>query len=300
MFKRIELLQLWFDETVARINRSLRRFPVFAVLLDTVDLFAQDQMSLLAASLTYYALLALFPLLLVLVASASFFVSQELAMAMVSRLTRTYLPGVEQYVLQILREVVDMRGTATVFGFVTLLWSASGVFDVVQQALDRAWHVQERRSFWLQRLFSIGVIGVLSVVLLSSILISSATLEFFASVLGDALTGQAVLREAANWIAVLMSFVVFFAFYKFFPHARVPWRAALIGAGVAAVSWQIAKFGYSVYLGYFARYNFVYGSLGAIIGLMFWGYISAMILLFCAELSARLGRPRETRQASAV
>lgn len=291
--KQVEALQIWFEGTVARWNASLRRFSVFDVVLDAADAFATHQMSLLAAALTYYALLALFPLLLLLVSTASFFVSEQLALDTVMRWARNYLPGIEQQVMPILREVVTMRGPATLIGFLALLWSASGVFDVVQQALDRAWQVAERRSFWLQRAYSIGVIALLGGMLLLSMVVSSASVDFFYWLLGDANAGEAVTRTMANWIAFALSWAAFFLLYKFFPHTRVSWRAALLASIAAALSWQVAKYGYGVYLTWFARYNLVYGSLGAIIGLLFWGYISAMILLFGAELSARIGRAQK-------
>lgn len=277
-------------ETVARTNASLRRFYLADVLLDTVDAFNQNQMSLLAASLSYYALLALFPLLLVLVGLASFFITEQAALETVMRFAGQYLPGVEAQVRAILDQVVNLRGTATLIGLLTLLWSASGVLDVLQQALNRAWRVPVPRAFWLQRLFSIAVIGLLGLLFLASVLISSATLDLLGGLAGDSFDIAQWHREAVNWVGFLLSVVVIVLLYKFFPHARVAWRAALAAGVTAALLWHAAKIGYAVYLGYFSRLNFVYGSLAAVIGLMLWGYLSAAIILFGAELAARVGR----------
>jgi membrane protein len=290
MRQRFEGASNRIAQTVARIMVSLRRFYLVAVVLDAMDAFNRNQMSLLAASLSYYALLALFPLLLVLVGGASFFIAEDVALEAVMRFAGQYLPGVENQVRAILHQVVDLRGTATVIGLLTLLWSASGVFDVLQQALNRAWRASVPRAFWLQRLFSIAVIAILGAFFLVSILVSSATMDFLSGLFGDAFDARAWQRDAANWLGFALSVVVIFLLYKFFPHARVTWRAALGGALAAAVLWQIAKFGYVVYLGYFSRLNFVYGSLGAVIGLMLWGYLSAAIILWGAELAARFGR----------
>jgi len=283
MTKRIE-------QTVARILLSLRRFYLGAILLDALDAFNRNQMTLLAAALSYYALLALFPLLLTLVGLASFFISEQTALDAVMRIAGQYLPGVEAQIKAILSQVVAARGAATLIGFVALLWSASGVFDVLQLALDRAWRVSTPRAFWLRRLFSIAVIGVLGLFFVTSVLVSAATLDFLYASLGDTANIPALQREAVNWIGIAASFGAFLLLYKIFPHARVTWRAALFGASVAALLWQLAEFGYGVYLSYFARFNLVYGSLGAVIGLMLWGYVSAAIILFCAELTARVGR----------
>lgn len=290
MRQRIERLQVRTAETVARTETSLRRFYLVDVLLDSINAFNQNQMSLLAASLSYYALLALFPLLLVLVGVASFFIDQNLAMNTVMRFAGQYLPGVEPQVRAILEQVVDLRGTATLIGLVTLLWSASGVLDVLQQALNRAWRVPVPRAFWLQRLFSIAVIGILGLFFLASVLVSSATLDLLSRFFGGGLDIAEWRREAVNWAGFALSVPVIVLLYKFFPHARVAWRAALAAGVTAALLWHLAKFGYAVYLDYFSRLNFVYGSLAAVIGLMLWGYVSAAIILFGAELAARVGR----------
>lgn len=290
MRRRSESMTKRIEQTVARILISLRRFYLVAVLLDAFDAFNRNQMSLLAASLSYYALLALFPLLLVLVGLASFFISEQTALDTVIRIAGEYLPGVQNQIKGILDQVIALRGTATVIGLLALLWSASGVFDVLQQALNRAWRVPVPRAFWLQRLFSIGVIAVLGLFFVASVLVSAVTVDFLYGILGDAANAQELHRNLANLVGIAASFIAFALLYKIFPHARVTWRAALLGAVVAALLWQLAKFGYGVYLSYFARLNLVYGSLGAVIGLMLWGYLSAAIILFCAELAARFGR----------
>jgi len=278
------------DEIVARGVAWLRRFYFGRVLLDALDGFNQNQMALLAASLSYYTLLALFPLLLMLVGAASFFIDPNLALQTVARYTGQYLPGVESQVRVILKQVVELRGTATLVGFVTLLWSASGVFDVLQHALNRAWRVSVPRAFWLQRLFSLAMILLLGVFFLLSVLLSSATFDLLRNLFGPLFDIAQWQREIVNVAGALTSAATIVLVYKIFPHAQVTWRAALLGGAAAALAWHSAKFGYALYLGYFSRLNFVYGSLAALIGLMLWSYLSAMIILFGAELTARLCR----------
>lgn len=289
----LEQLQLRVEATVARWNSSLRRFYVLDVILDTLDAFTRHNMEVLAASLAYYALLALFPLLLVLIALSSLILSQANGLDTVMRLVRDYLPGSDAEVLKVLEQVVALRGPATLFGVVVLLWLASGVFDALQYALDRAWQVPRPRAFWLQRLFSIAVVVILGLFFLVSVLVSGFSDGVVSGVVGETVAGREVVRLFGNGLSIVLGFAGFAILYKAFPHARVSWRAALGGAGTAALLWEIAKFAYGLYLAYFASFNLVYGSVGAIIGLLFWGYISAMILLLGAELSARVGRKEE-------
>lgn len=290
MRRRIELLELRTDETVARLMKSLRRFSVFALLLDTLDAFSKDNMGVLAAALSYYALLALFPLLLVLIAVASALLSGDDALRTVLVQSRQYLPGAETELKKILTEVVDLRGSVTLFGFLALLWTASGVFDVLQNAFDRAWRVPRPRAFWLQRLYSIAVIGIMGMVFVASVLSSTLPGNMMANIFGESVMARAIVRALGRTLGVAVGLFAYAVLYKTFPHARVSWRPALWGGLVAALLWELAKYVYEFYLVNIASLNLVYGSLGAIIGLLLWGYISATILLFGAELAAAIAR----------
>ncbi|HZQ05005.1 MAG TPA: YihY/virulence factor BrkB family protein [Anaerolineae bacterium] len=280
--------------TVARWNLSLRRFSVFRVLLDAVDGFNRDNMSLLAASLSYYGLLAFFPLLLMFIALASTFLTETNVIKTVLDFSQQALPGTEFELERVLRQVVDARGPATLIGVVALLWSASGVFDVIQTALDRAWRVPHSRAFWQQRLISLIVIVAMGALFVFSIVISAFTSDVVRAMFGRT---RDSIEIAGDVLSLVFSVAAFAGLYKLFPHAKVTWRTVLPGALVAAILWEIAKGVYGLYLIHFARFNLVYGSVGAVIGLLFWGYISAMILLFGAEISAAVARESTMAQA---
>lgn len=285
----LESSMLRLQATVERWNTSLRRFLVLRVVLESLDAFNSDRMSLLAASLSYYALLALFPLLLLLIALASPFLAEASVIRQVVRTAENALPGAGAQIERVLREVVAARGSATFVGVIALFWSAAGFFDVIQTALDRAWRASQSRAFWQQRLISILVIALLAVLFVISIAISAMSNDMVRGALTRRRDSVEVLGIGVSGIVTFLGFTLL---YKMFPHANVQWRTAFAGAAVAAVLWEIAKYGYELYLVHFARFNLVYGSVGAVIGLLLWGYISAAILLFGAELCAVLGRAR--------
>jgi YihY family inner membrane protein len=139
----------------------------------------------------------------------------------------------------------------------------------------------------------VAVIG-----LLGAFFFASAFLSAFSETVVFTLLGQTtVAREVVTWggslAGAMFAFVAFIILYKTFPHAKVEWRDALLAAVVATLLWHTAKYVYELYLVHFARFNLVYGSVGAVIGLLLWGYISATIVLFCAELSAARAHKRE-------
>ncbi len=290
MRRWLEQLQTRVDETVARWLKTLRRFPLFALLLDAFDSFNRDGMSLLAASLSYYTLLSLFPLLLLFVSLATFFISEEGALQAVLEIADNYIPGLERELGEILQQVVAQRGSATIVGVLTLVWASSGVFTVLQYALDRAWRVPQARAIWLQQIYSLGVITVLGILFLVSVVTSVFSGEVTAELFGLLNLPPDAGRVFGTLGGFVFAFLAFVILYKLFPHAPVSWGVALRGALFAAILWQIAKFGYEIYLQFFAQFHLVYGSVGAIIGLLLWGYLSASIVLLGAELSATLSR----------
>lgn len=290
MARPLEKLQIRVDETVARWSKSLRRFSVFALLLDTIDAFNANGLSMLAASLSYYSLLAIFPLLLLLISIAPLFISSEDAFEVVLELARQYVPGAEAALRGVLQQVIDERGSATVVGILALIWSASGVFDVLQVSFNRAWRVAQPRSFWLQRLFSIAVIGVMGVFFLAAVIASAFSESLVFGFYGDWRGARELVTWGGSVVGAFIAFSAFTMLYKTFPHAQVRWKHALLGGLVAAVLWQSAKYLYELYLVHFARFSLIYGSVGAIIGLLLWGYISATIVLLGGQLAATMGK----------
>ncbi len=265
------------------LSRQARRIAALAVVLDAWAAYNRHEMGMLAAALGYYFLLALFPLLLLLIAIASpFFTSEELIRNAV-RFVGNYFPTAAGELRTILREVINARGPVSIIAALGLLWSASGVFDLVQRGLNRAWQVTQPRPLWRQRLVSIATVIAIGVLF---------GLSFAASALARAGVqyrvdfGSTRIEVVSLGLTTILNFFLFAVIYKFFPFARVAWRQVWASALVASVLWEVAKYIFVWYLLNFARLNLVYGSVGAIIALLVWGYITATILLFGAELSA--------------
>jgi membrane protein len=280
-------LSVWTTGTVERLTKSLRRFSFFAIALDALENFGADHMAVFAASMAYYTLLAVFPLLLLLVAIASPFLNRADVLEMILHYVSQTLPGARDEIEIVLQQVLEHRGPASLVGLITLLWSASGVFDVVQTALNRAWRVPRARAFFQERLFSVLVIVFIGGLFVLGIFLSTITDDVVR-------TALAWTRESVSWAGRIGSwfatFTAFSVLYKYFPNARVHWRSALLGAGLTAVFWELAKSLYGEYLVQYARLSLVYGSFGAVIGLLLWSYLSSTILLFGAEFSAQLER----------
>ncbi len=268
-------------------SRQARRLPPLAVLLDAWNAYRQDEMPLLAAALSYYSLLSHFPLLLLLIVAASPFLAEERVVNETLRFVQGVVPTGGAELRRVLTQVLDARGPATLVGALGLVWSASGAFDVMQRAMNRIWRVPRPRPFWAQRLVSLGVILGLVILFGGSLAISAATRSSLAF---RPLRSPAIAQLIGVVASIALNLALFAIVYRVFPNAPIHFGQIVGGALVAGVLWEIAKLIFVWYLTSFAHLNLVYGSVGAIIAILTWGYITAVILFFGAELSAAQSR----------
>lgn len=248
-----------------------------------------------AAGMAYYAVFSLFPLSLVLVAAGSFFLEREQAYRSIVRFVAKAFPISQELIRRNIQCVLELRGIAGILGLIGLLWSATSVFAILARSINRAWPEAEPRSFLERRLVALGMVGTLTGLLILSLL-STTVLNLLAQ-LQVPLWDIASVYETPVWAGLskvvpwLFAFLSFFGLYRWVPHTEVKWSEAFWGALVAASAWEVTTSAFAWYLSTgLARYELVYGSLGAVVALMFWIYLSSLIILFGAYLSAAVAQ----------
>jgi membrane protein len=273
-----------------------------AIVRQAFKNFGEAQASGAAASVAYYALFSLFPLLLALAAAGSFFLEDEQAYQETIALISNAIPVSQDLIVQNIRQVLASRGAVGLIGLVGLLWSATGVFMNLARNINRAWSHATERGFLKGRLVALAMVGVLALLLILSVL-STALLNLLPR-LRIPLLGNLNVYDTALWPIVsglvpwLFGWLLFLALYRWVPNTSVPWSAALWGAGVASLLWEVAKKGFAWYLeAGLARYSLVYGSLGTVVALMFWLYLSAWITFFGAHLSAAVAQRSQVQKS---
>ena len=269
-----------------------------AVARQTMDNFAAARGSQAAAGIAYYTLFSLFPLLLLLMAAASRLVGVERAQAIILTILDQVLPqlhSVQQLVSDTIIGVFGARSEARLISVLALLWSASAAMTSLTFNIDLAW-TQERRPNPLKaRLIGLFIIIVLYVLLL---------LSLFATALFGALAARPTplldlvgldLQLLSSWVpqgvSIALTFLALLGLYRWVPSAAAPWRAAFWAALLATLALQIVNAGFTWYVSSgLASYELVYGSLAAIIVLLFWFYLTMLIILLGAHASASLAR----------
>jgi membrane protein len=265
------------------------------ILRETFQRFNDARASEAAAGMAYYALFSLFPLLLALVAAGSFFLESERAYREVVDLVTQAIPVSRGLIERNIRRVLELRGTVGIVGLIGLLWSATGVFTILDNHINRAWPEAETRNFLEKRLVALGMVGVLAGLLVLS-LFSTAVLNLLPR-LQVPLWGGVSIYETSLWAIVsklvpgLFISLMFLSLYRWVPNTEVKWSGAVWAALVAAFAWEATASAFTWYLSSgLARYELVYGSLGAVVALMFWIYISSLITLLGAYLSAAINQ----------
>ena len=232
------------------------------ILRETFQRFNEARASEAAAGMAYYALFSLFPLLLALVAAGSFFLESERAYREVVDFVTQAIPVSRGLIERNIRRVLELRGTVGIVGLIGLLWSATGVFTILANHINRAWPKAEVRNFLEKRLVALGMIGALAGLLVLS-LFSTAVLNLLPR-LQVPLWGGVSIYETSLWAIVsklvpgLFIFLMFLSLYRWVPNTEVKWSGAIWGALVAAFAWEAIASVFTWYLSSgLARYELV-------------------------------------------
>jgi membrane protein len=267
------------------------RAPWLTMISHSLHQFHENDLFTSAAAMSYFGLMALFPALLLMLA-----ISNQIAAAsqLLSHAIEVY-PGSVRF----LRETIgsfSSPGTGIIITCIVLvLWAGSWVFSVIERALNRIWATTSR-TFWHGRALTIGMIGIVGLLLSSSVLITSILvalreaavrlsprqLERYPLMFS---VGSAFWQAVFALVSLLVTVVLFVLVYRFMPRAAVTVRDALPGALLAGVLWEVAKYVFAWSLNYF-HYDQIYGSVGAVVAVLTWSYVSSLILLFGAQLTA--------------
>ena len=262
----------------------------FSILENAVKTFTEKQAAQASASLAYYSIFSIFPLLLVFISAGSYFIDTNQVFNVVTQFIQQALPISKQIINENLQEILRARGTAGILSILTLVWSASGMFTNLAYNINLAWSRAARRNFLQNRLVGLWmVVGMIGLIVLSLVLSWITQRLPHMDIAHASPTVLILLRLISAFGSWLMIFLVFFTLYHWIPTMRVRWSSTLWGALLASLAWKAVTTGFTWYLdSRFGRYQLVYGSLGAIVAFLFLIYIISFITLFGAHLSAAI------------
>ncbi|MFL6231378.1 MAG: YihY/virulence factor BrkB family protein [Pyrinomonadaceae bacterium] len=266
------------------------RAPWLSMFSHALHQFHENDLFTPAAAMSYFGLLTLFPLLLVLLSFSNHF---DMGSEMLRRAVEVY-PGSREFLRSTVRSLENVSTEVIVTCIIVTLWAGSWVFNVVERAINRLWGTRPRamlrgRGLTLLMIGGVGVLLTVSI-FLTSLLVA---LREFASRLTPrqlehyswlGYIGDGVWQIVFAVVSVLVTVTLFTFVYRVMPNGRVTLRDSIPGAVVAGLLWELAKYIFASSLRYF-HYDQIYGSVGAVVAVLTWSYVSSLILLFGAQLS---------------
>ncbi len=283
------------------------RAPWNKIVGHSFQQFHDNDLFTSAAAMSYFGLLALFPALLLLLTVGN---SIPAGAQMLTQLVKIF-PGSSDFLRSTIRSLENVSTGIVISCVVVVLWAGSWVFSVIERALNRIWATSPR-TFFHGRALTLGMLAILGLLLLGSVLFTSqvVSLQDLAARLPSRMFERwAILRMigSAFWQlmfalgSVLLSVSIFTLVYRFMPNTQVTFRDTLPGAVVSGLLWEMAKYIFAWSLHYF-HYNQIYGSVGTVVAVLTWSYVSSLILLFGAQLTAVFHRehPAESAHTAAI
>jgi len=262
--------------------------------------FSRDRCTTLAAALTYYSVLAIFPALLAVVSLVGLFgqaqQTTDLLLGVLRRIT-------DESMVQVLRQPIeqlaqsDAAGFALVIGLAGAIWSASGYVSAFSQAMNTVYEIDEGRPFWKLRpmvLLLTVILLIIAVAIVLLLIVSGPIAEAIGEAVGLGEVAIAVWSIAKWPVIVILAVLALAILYYGSPNVKQPkFRWMSLGAFVALIVMAIASLGFFFYVINFGNYQKTYGSIAGVIILLLWLWIVNLSLLFGAEFDAEMERGRQ-------
>lgn len=250
--------------------------------------FGKDNASGMAAQLAYYFLLAIFPLLIFLLTLVPLFqIDQEMIVGFIEDYAPAEISGM---LTGIIDDVMTSSGGGLLsVGLIATLWSASNGMTALMNAFNVAYDIEDNRNFFIAKGLSIFFTIILTLsVLLTFVLI------VFGGQIGNLMFGVIGLDDQFSTIwnlirsilPVLLVFVVFLIMYLTAPNIKVKVKSVIPGTIFTTIAFLVASWGFSVYVSGFGNYSATYGSIAGVIILIFWLYITGVIIILGAQINA--------------
>jgi membrane protein len=287
--------------TLDRILRRLRaelRFSGLAAWRGLLELVNSNDLTH-AAAIAYYALLSLFPFLLLIISMLGSVTANEKDRIAVLTFVFRYFPTQLDFVTTQLDAFRQTRATVSIAGGLALIWASLGVFGAITSAVNEAWGVEKQRSFWKHRLVSFlmlvaaGVVMVVAALLVTAVQIAEAS--WFGAMLSRFHWLTALQTLSFRYLSITLLILGVGLVYYFIPNAKTRFRDVWVGAVLTGVLWRATFFGFAWYIRHNSRLTMIHGSIAAVVVFLLWVYTSSIILMYGVEFTAAYARLRRHR-----
>lgn len=274
-----------------RLNR--RSSGRLAVLVRASLSFSRKRASVSAAGISFFSIFSVFPLLVFTITALNPFIHLPIVQDALRTWLATAFPVSLVSLIDEVNALLTAHGSFTLIAMIGFLWAASGMFNTMLLDINYAWGIDTTRSKLQSRTIALVLVTTLAVIVVLS-LFFLWLLRLFAGLFLTFWESVGTLS-----LPLFMQVLIIFGLYKFGPATHVKGKAALISTLAVTLAIELVTWGYTWYLNSeWTSYEFLYGSLGAIIGLLFWVYLSNLIVLFGAYLTEAIQTRWESENPS--
>jgi membrane protein len=250
--------------------------------------YRDDHVSILVSSLAYYTFFSFFPMLLLLASVIGFVYGMGEEYARLPRQLLGLLPFSSEYIANALEKIIRARRSLGLLGSGLLIWSATAAFDNVQQILNRIHRAPTMRPLWRRRL--LGLLLGLIVMLFIPLSVGIAALRPLIArlLMQQPLPGrseQALLTLCMAALGIAFNFILLLTIYLFGPSVHRHFPQTWAGALTSAVLWEATKAAFGIYVQSLSSYKMLYGSIGSVIAVLLWLFVSGTIFALGAEVN---------------
>ena len=280
---------------VLKLGRTLRNYGR-AAWRGLIEFYNSDNITF-ASSIAYYSLISMFPFLMLVMAVLGRMTVGDRD-ATLLQLVSQAVPGHLDFLFTQIRALSEIRLNVGVAGFFFALWGAFGIFGAITSAINHAWGVEKRPSFWKHKLIafiilcSAGLLLAITLVLVSSIQLAQA--NWFTELIQKAPELQELRGYVLTHMPVPMFILIVAMLYYFVPNAQMRFRDVWPGALLAGVLWRLAFSAFSWYVSDLSRFT-VLGQVASVAVFLAWVFFSAAIFLYGVEVSAAYSRIRKQK-----
>ncbi len=278
-----------------KLGRTLRNYGI-ASYKGLIEFYNSDNLTF-ASSIAYYALLSMFPFLLLVLSLLSWVTVGDRGTPLLQLVSRA-VPGDLDFLFDQIQALSQVQVKVGVAGSLFALWGAFGIFGAITSAINHAWGVEKRPSFWKHKLVAFTILAAAGLLLAATLVLIStiqlAQANWFTSLIRTVPALQSLRGFVLGNLPTPMFILIVSLLYYFVPNAQMRFRDVWPGALIAGLLWRFAFALFSWYVKDMTRFT-VLGQVAAVAVFLVWVYFSAAIFLYGVEVSAAYHRLRQAR-----
>ena len=262
------------------------------ICIDMVNDFLGKNCPYVAGAIAFYTLFSMFPLVLAIISIWGFLLGPEVEQVELAEQIAEVIPISTEFIGQTMRGVASARTITGIASVLGLIWASSAAFGAIRKGINNAWGVTRTRPFLRERLIDLGLVAGAGVTMLLLLFLTpmTATVRQSLELVFPMVEFEGLSRLISQVVSPVVSFGTFLVLYRYMPNTRVRFKEVWLGALAASLAFDGAKWGFLWYINTFPVYNVVYGAVGAVMALLTWVYVSAIILLFGALATSRYAK----------